>query len=107
MGIGAASVYATGLLWVESYIVITSKIGALFTIMSSLGPDVFPVLVGQFIVDWPMFVMYLTAVIVIFCIGLFGVSAVFGKKVLAEKAAAAKLEKGKELEVIEPLNNEQ
>ena len=50
-----------------------------------MGPDVFPVLVGQFITDWPMFVMYLTAIVVLICIGLFVISAVFGQKVLAEK----------------------
>ena len=50
MGFGMASIYATGLLWLEQYVTITSKIGATFTIASSLGPDVFPVILGQFIV---------------------------------------------------------
>ena len=91
---GSASIYATGLLWLESYIVITSKIGSIFTIMSSLGPDVFPVLAGQFIEDWPMFIMYLTAAIVVLCIGLFAIATVFAKKLKAEQESAKK--EGKE-----------
>ena len=66
-------------MWLEAYIVITSGIGAFFTIMSSLGPDVFPVLVGQFIESRPMAVMYLTLGIVLFCVGLFALAAVAGR----------------------------
>jgi len=79
MGVGMASVYATGLLWLERRVEISNRIGAAMTISSSLGAKVFPVLVGQTVEDYPMSFMYITLGISTGCTLLFGVNAVLGR----------------------------
>lgn len=59
LGFGMASIYATGLLWLEKRMVITNKIGAAMAISSSLGAKIFPVLVGQTVEKYPMSFMYI------------------------------------------------
>jgi hypothetical protein len=54
LGVGIATMYATGLLWLEQHVVVTSKMLAVVT-----GAKFMPTLVGQFVVAWPMFLMYL------------------------------------------------
>jgi len=78
MGFGMASIYATGILWLEQFVEITSMIGAYFTITSSIGPDVFPIVVGQFIESTPMFLMWLALGIVVGCICIFTAVAICG-----------------------------
>ena len=69
MGFGMASVFATGFLWLENHTPVTSRIGALLSIFASLGPDVFPVVVGQFIDREPMVMVYVTLAAVAVCAG--------------------------------------
>ena len=85
MGFGMASVFATGFLWLENHTPVTSRIGALLSIFASLGPDVFPIIVGQFIERQPMVMMYVTLAAVIVCAALFSVAAVLGAKINGRK----------------------
>ncbi len=84
LGFGMASIYATGLLWLEQFVTISSRMGAAFTIASSLGPDVYPPAIGQVIVSNPMFLMNTILATVVVCIGFFVGAAFFGKRVQAE-----------------------
>ena len=79
MGCGTASIYATGLLWVEKYIVVTNKIGAAYAFCAMLGPDIFPILVGSFVVEHPMTLMYVVLTGVASCIVLFTMAALVGE----------------------------
>jgi len=91
LGLGTASIFATGLLWFESYITITNRIGAVFTIASSAGADVFPIIVGQFVESHPMVLMHLLLAVILSCILVFATAAVVGKtinKLNAEKSEA-------------------
>ena len=47
LGVGMASIFATGFLWVERRTAVTARVGAAFMVASSSGADVFPVVVGQ------------------------------------------------------------
>ncbi|TRY66961.1 hypothetical protein TCAL_09924 [Tigriopus californicus] len=71
MGVGTASIFATGILWLEQHVVVTNRIGALVSIAASLGPDIFPVIVGQYIVAQPMVLMHVTALTLIGCVLIF------------------------------------
>ena len=80
MGVGMASVYATGLLWLEKRVEITNKIGAAMTVSSSLGAKIFPVVVGQTVEYYPMSFMYIMLGISTGCTLLFGLNAVIGRQ---------------------------
>ena len=67
------------------YIDITNKIASIFIISQSLGPDVFPPLVGAFIVGQPMFLMYMTFGCVVVCIVLYALANVFALKLQKAK----------------------
>ena len=73
MGIGMASIFATGFLWVEKRMTVTNKISSVFIIASSAGADVFPVLVGQLVETSPMVFIHLTTGIVGGCVLMFAV----------------------------------
>ncbi len=91
-GFGNASVFATGLLWLEGLFPVTGVAGAVFTIASSIGPTVTALIMGQFIVDKPMGLMYLAVTVVLSCLVLFLAAAFFGartKKELERRNAAA------------------
>ena len=108
MGFGMASIYATGLLWLEQYVTITSKIGATFTIASSLGPDVFPVILGQFIVATPMVLMYTTLALVSVCIALFFVAFLIGRSIKVGKTGEKNISnQDGETDQLEPLKIEE
>lgn len=77
VGLGTASLFATGLLWIEEYLVISNRIGAAFSIAASLGCDVFPLIMGQFIDTRPMFLMYMQLCLTVAAIGCFGAAAAF------------------------------
>ena len=93
MGIGMASIFATGFLWVEQRMTVTNKVGSVFIIASSAGADVFPVLVGQLVETWPMAFIHLTTGIVCGCVLMFGVITLV--------ARGAKTDNGKEHENVE------
>lgn len=79
-GFGNASVFATGLLWLEQYFEITGLIGALVTIATSVGPNFTTLIIGQFIVDKPMSLMYLAVVIVVATMLIFAVMSIFAAR---------------------------
>ncbi len=89
MGIGMASIYATGLLWMENYIVVTNKIGAAYSFSAMSGPDLFPILAGTFIVQYPMSLMYLVLSTVIGCVIIFALSACVGQQIKKENESKA------------------
>jgi len=84
LGLGIASIYATGLLWLKSHMKITNRIGAAMTIASSIGADVFPVVSGQLMEDYPMILMYLTTITIISCSILFMLAIFIGGKITHE-----------------------
>ena len=90
MGVGMASVYATGMLWLENRTPVTSRIGALLSIFASLGPDVFPVVVGQFIDREPMVMVYVTLAAVAVCAMLFAAASALGMRLQAQRKAVVK-----------------
>ena len=59
LGIGMASIFATGFLWVERRMKVTARIGSAFLVASSSGADVFPLVVGQLVEDHPMGFVFL------------------------------------------------
>ena len=48
MGMSFSSMYATGLLWCESYITITNKIGSAFSISGVSLQNVMQAMIGQY-----------------------------------------------------------
>merc|ERR1711971_49305 len=71
LGIGMASIFATGFLWVERRMKVTARIGSAFLVASSSGADVFPLVVGQLVEDHPMGFIYLTTGIWASCLFIF------------------------------------
>ena len=69
-----ASIYATGYLWLEQQTQVTGKMASAIQIAASFGPDVFPVVTGQFIESHPMSLIYLTFSAVAFSIFLFALA---------------------------------
>ncbi len=93
-GFGNASVYATGLLWLESMFPVTGMAGAIFTIASSIGPTTTALIMGQFVTMNPMALMYLALGIVLTCVVFFLATAFFGaraKKDIERREAAGVL----------------
>ena len=85
-GFGMASIYATGFVWLEQYIIVTNKLAAAFGIAASLGPDVFPTLIGQFVTDYPMSLMYTNLAGVLVCSGLYFGAVLISKALTNVKA---------------------
>ena len=88
MGLGMAAIYATGLLWSVKYIVVTNKIGSAFALFAMAGPDIFPIIVGSYIEDSPMFLIYMVLATILGCTLIFALAALVGKGILEEKAKA-------------------
>ena len=88
MGLGMAAIYATGLLWSEKYIVVTNKIGSAFALFAMAGPDIFPIIVGSYIEDSPMFLIYMVLATILGCTLIFALAALVGKGILEEKGKA-------------------
>ena len=86
MGIGMAAIYATGLLWSEKYIVVSNKIGSAFALFAMAGPDFFPIIVGNYIEDSPMFLMYTILATILGCTLIFALAALVGRGILEEKS---------------------
>ena len=78
-GMGLAATYATTFAWVEEHVTVTAGIGGLLTVAGSLGPDVMPLLVGNYIQEFPMVMMYLYVAVVVMCIALFGGAALIAR----------------------------
>jgi fucose permease len=71
LGIGLASVFPTGILWIERYIHVTNKVAAAFVVGASLGEMVCPVAVYQLMVNNPAMLMHSGLVINVLCIVTF------------------------------------
>lgn len=71
LGIGLASVFPTGILWIERYIHVSNKVAAAFVMGASLGEVVCPVAVYQLMVNNPAMLMHSAVVINILCIATF------------------------------------
>ena len=71
LGTGMASVYACGILWIEQHITVTNRIVSSMVISGSVGADLFPIILGQFMATFPMLLMYLQVSVVFMCIALF------------------------------------
>lgn len=82
VGFGMGTVFATGLSWMEGILDINNSIGATLAVAGSVGPDVFPVLVGQVLDAWPMLLIYLQFGTIVTCVGLFCVAYVTARKLL-------------------------
>jgi len=71
LGIGLASVFPTGILWIERYIHVSNKVAAAFVMGASIGEMVCPVVVYQLMVISPTMLMHSAVVINILCIVTF------------------------------------
>ena len=59
LGLGMASVIATGFLWTEQRMRVTSKVSAVLVVSALLGGKLFPVLVGNLVETSPVMLHYL------------------------------------------------
>lgn len=91
MGLGMASIYATGLLWSENYVEVTDKIGLAFTVSGMLGPQLFPIILGNYIEDNPMLLMNMVLAIVLCCTLVFILAALVGRSILTEEEVESDL----------------
>ncbi len=72
LGCGMAPVFA--FIWMERYVVVTNRIGALCSVAGMAAFVVSPVIIGSFIVDRPMTFAYVILGIVSLSIAVFGVA---------------------------------
>ena len=89
LGLGMASIYATGLLWLESYVKITNRIGAAMSVASGIGADVFPVIIGQYLTTYPMILMYVTSGTILLCSVMFLCAIWIAQKVNVPKLSVS------------------
>lgn len=71
LGIGLASVFPTGILWIERYIHVSNKVAAAFVVGASLGEIVCPVAVYRLMVNNPAMLMHSAVLINVLCIVTF------------------------------------
>lgn len=71
LGIGLASVFPTGILWIERYIHVSNKVAAVFVMGASIGEMVCPLVVYQLMVISPTMLMHSAVVINVLCIVTF------------------------------------
>ena len=71
MGTGMASIWACGILWLKQHIRVTNRIGSLLIVAGSLGGNSFLIMMGQFISQYPMLLMYIEICLVLLCILIF------------------------------------
>lgn len=68
LGIGLASVFPTGILWIERYIHVSNKVAAAFVMGASIGELACPAVVYQLMVISPAILMHSAVVINVLCI---------------------------------------
>ncbi|GLG93714.1 Uncharacterized protein GBIM_01055 [Gryllus bimaculatus] len=71
IGIGLASMFPTGILWIERYIHVSNKVAAVFVIGVALGKLICPITIYKLMDIERMLFMYATLVINIICIFIF------------------------------------
>jgi hypothetical protein len=79
LGVGMASIFATGFLWVERRMTVTARIGSAFMVASSAGADVFALLVGQLVEEHPTGFLHLTAGVWAGCALVFGLACLVAR----------------------------
>ena len=84
LGVGAASIYATGYLWLEQRMKVTGRIAAAIQVSAGLGPDFVPIVAGQLVEAWPMAFMYVNAFAVFSGLVLFGIAMILARGFSAE-----------------------
>lgn len=62
MGIGCSSIWASAFGYLEDYFPVDSKIGSLIVVSTSMGEFIFPVLISQFIKDYPNIFLLITLI---------------------------------------------
>ncbi len=92
LGIAMAPIYATGLLWIEEYVIVTNKIGAATTFAVMAGVMIFPFIAGSFVEEYPMSYIYLVLVLILSFVAAF-VGALFMGKCLNKEKEQSKGEK--------------
>lgn len=80
LGLGLATVFATTFTWLEKFMVITNRMGALFSIAGSIGADVFPLILGQIIAKDPIYFQIIIFGSVTACILLFSLAYYLAKR---------------------------
>ena len=53
---------------------INNWLGVVLVVAGTVGPDVFPVIVGQFMEEFPMLLVYMAAAVVGVCVALFALA---------------------------------
>lgn len=81
LGFGMAAIFATGILWMGTFVTVTNRIQACASVASSIGADVFPIILGQLIADHPMTLMYITFATLVLCFGMFMSAFMVGKHI--------------------------
>jgi len=60
-GVGIASVFASGMLWVKEILPVTNRVGSVFIMSCSSACQVYAMLIGGYMEDQPMMFPYITA----------------------------------------------
>lgn len=74
LGLGMASVIATGFLWTEQRMRVSSKVSAVLVVSALLGGKLFPVMVGNMVETSPVMLHYLSLAISSACGIIFGLA---------------------------------
>jgi fucose permease len=73
MGVGSSSIFPTMFSFIEELMPVTSRIGSLFLVVSCLGEFTIPFIVGYYVEDHPLVLIYVTTVASIVCFVLFAI----------------------------------
>ncbi|KAF6034604.1 hypothetical protein EB796_007084 [Bugula neritina] len=72
LGVGMAAIFPTGVLWLENYIEVTSKMAAVFVCASALGEMAVPAIVGFSINSiGPLSLIYTSLISMVICAATF------------------------------------
>jgi len=102
MGVGMASIYATGMLWLKRYVNITYRVGSALAISASLGAKIFPVLVGQTVEETPMSFMYLVLAVSTGCTLLFCINSLIARTIVTSSDLPQGKQTGDEMNILNP-----
>ncbi|XP_059085443.1 sodium-dependent glucose transporter 1-like [Tigriopus californicus] len=84
LGLGLATVFATTFTWLGKMMVITNRMGAMFSIAGSIGADIFPLIFGQIIGLDPSYFQFLIFGSVMACLLLFALAYQLARKSIKE-----------------------
>ena len=83
VGSALGPTFGNFVMYLERHLIVDAKVCAVITIFGSIGGSVIPTLVGQLILEMPMFLMYLIGALSVTLILLFGTSFLVGRKILS------------------------